>query len=290
METNTTVIIGEVEGIELSHVLSCNVNVDRLLLEDYPGAERDLALLLVTKFYQLNFASKFKPTDGVALRERALSYSKWYTIRRLNELTGLVERATLYSMDEANQTGWFHDMEYDSLEDMLSSIYEEHEGQSEAYDWKFIVEQLVPAAKEAGIPSGTLMMASLSVKKLRMVVPAARELFKKAEEGIVTEEESKETLFHWLEQIASRDVTASTFREETDKWRNRSSESTKPLHGYQFMMPDGDWWVVSIAPDNAKLATVQQALRNRVEIQTTDLGFLLKTINEMLKETNKIDV
>lgn len=275
----TEQILNSVRHIKLG-MMEAQVDVNRLLTEDYPGAEYDLALVLVQNYYK-PLATKI---DTVDMKERALSYAKWHATKRLTqELPGLVERSTMLILQEAQETGWYYDLEYETLEEVLASIYEDKQGMDEAYDWKFILDKLVPVAESAGIPAGMLAEASLQVKKLRGIVPAARELFHRMENDVITTTEAQETLHIWLEQVVDKTISYSTLKETTDVWRGRSVGRKKEVDGFKLMMPDGHWWAVIPTNGDGELAMLEQALRNRVRFDIRDVGWLAKSVVGVMK-------
>lgn len=262
--------------------MSKEIDITHALVDEYPGAEIDLAVFLVQGYFK-RIVEKLGPDDKMLLG-RALAYAKWYANRRLTQdLHDLIDRSTMFMLNEAENSGWYRELEYDNLTEFLASIYESKEGMTEAYDWRFIVEKLVPAAEQAGVPIQTMMGASLQVKKLRGLVPATRELFARQEAKAIPPEEAQETLTNWLKEVANPKVTFSCFKEDIDAWRGRSVDRAPAVQGYQILMPDGRWWVVVPTGGDAELAMVQQALRTRVDIKISNLSWLVKWVETATK-------
>ena len=276
-------IVSSLESITVAHML-LPIDINRLILNDYPNAERDLCIYLVQGYYK-----KFEENAGRPLRssekERALIYAKYDATRRLTtELKGLIDRSTLYILVDAQTTGWHQAMEYDNIVELLSSILEGKEGLEEAYDWKFIVEKLIPAACAAQIPVNVVVNASLNVKKLRGMVPAARELLSKQELEQITPEEAKETLHDWLTKTASPTVSYAEFHEELNGWRNKSARQKEIIQGYKFIMPDGKSMMVIPLDSDRDMTMIEQALKNRVEFHLTGFDWIQNQVLPQTKE------
>ena len=276
-------IVSSLESITVAHML-LPIDINRLILNDYPNAERDLCIYLVQGYYK-----KFEENAGRPLRssekERALIYAKYDATRRLTtELKGLIDRSTLYILVDAQTTGWHQAMEYDNIVELLSSILEGKEGLEEAYDWKFIVEKLIPAACAAQIPVNVVVNASLNVKKLRGMVPAARELLSKQELEQITPEEAKETLHDWLTKTASPTVSYAEFHEELNGWRNKTAKQKQVIQGYKFIMPDGKSMMVIPLDSDRDMTMIEQALKNRVEFHLTGFDWIQNQVLPQTKE------
>lgn len=257
--------------------MAVEVNLERIMLEDYDSVERDLALFLVQGYFR-QFVIDAGGKLNRAGQEKALIIAKWHATRRLasesDGLSGLVERSKLFMLNDAEHTGWHHYMEYEDVAELLASILEGKEGSAEAYDWKFVVEQLLPAAQKAEIPAKWLYSASLNVKKLRGMVPAARELLKRQQENEIPSKEAEQTLKNWLGKTVDPNVSFSGLHEELNQWRGLSVNRKEPLQGHQIMMPDGNYVIVIETTSDRDVSMVEQALKNRVNLQLTGFDLL----------------
>lgn len=253
------------------------INIQRIIMEDYDGSERDLALFLVQGFFNHMLSTSGGDMNRHGL-EKSLAYSKWFATKRLSSekdgLNGLIERGKMYLLNDAENTGWHHILEYDDVAELLASILEDKEGMTEAYDWKFIVEQLVPAAEKAEISPDIVMGASLNVKKMRGIVPAARELLRKQENEEVELEEAEETLKGWLRKAVDPNVSYTGLREELDEWRGKANKAKEPIKGYRIMMPSGNWALFIETENDRDVSMIEQALKNRVDISITGFDYL----------------
>lgn len=265
--------------------LDKKINVGRIILDDYDGIERDLCLFLVQGY----FNEITKDMEGIDRHgtEKAFAYAKWYATRRLSSekegLAGIVERGKLYMLNDAEKTGWHHALEYDDIAELLASILEGKEGSDEAYDWKFIVEQLMPAAEKANILAETVMKASLNVRKIRGMVPAARELLRRQQDDELDTREAENTLKSWLHKAVDPNITSSGFKEELNEWRGLSVGRKEPIRGYRIIQPSGRPILCIELDDDGQATMIEQALRNRVDIQNTGWDWLQ---TKVLSQTN----
>lgn len=277
-----------IENLQFITITDLNreVNIGRILLDDYDGIERDLCLFLVQGF----FNEIIKDTGEMNRHgtEKALAYAKWYATRRLSSekegLSGVIERSKLYMLNDAERTGWHHALEYDDVAELLASILEGKEGSDEAYDWKFIVEQLMPAAEHADIPADMIMRASLNVRKIRGMVPAARELLKRQQNDELGMEEAENTLKGWLQKAVDQNVSSAGFKEELNEWRGLSVNRKEPIAGYRIIQPNGKPILCIELDDDGQATMIEQALRNRVNIQNTGWDWLQAKV---LSQTNE---
>lgn len=276
-------IVKSLENITVAHML-LPIDINKLMLDDYPNAEKDLCIYLVQGYYK-----KFEKSVGRALkqseRERALIYAKYDATRRLTtELKGLVDRSTLYILVDAQTTGWHQAMEYENIVELLASILEGKEGMEEAYDWKFIVEKLMPAVMAAQIPVDTVVNASLNIKKLRGLVPAARELLNKQELNQISPEQAKETLNDWLTKTASPNVSYAELHEELNEWRNKDAKQRGVIEGYKVIMPNGKSIMIIPLDSDRDMAMIEQALKNKVSFDFTGFDWIQQQVLPISKE------
>lgn len=264
------------------------INIERIIMDDYDSVERDLCIFLVQGYYNQILAENGGSLNKPG-RQKAFFYAKYHATRRLSSenggLSGLIQRSKMYMLNDAQQTGWHHALEYENVAELLASILEEKEGSDEAYDWKFIVEQLVPAAEKAGIPAGMMESASLNVKKIRGIVPAARELLERQKNNKIDPEEAEKTLHSWIKKTVDPNVTYTGLREELNKWRGLSVNRRDPIEGYKIMMPDGKFAIVIHTKDDREVSMVEQALTNRVDIKLTGFDYMQNLVMGQMKET-----
>jgi len=269
------------------------IKTSRILLDDYDGIERDLCIILVQGYFR-NILNTTDPEMNSYGKQKAFVYAKWFTTRRLsseqNGLHGLVERSKMYMLNDAQTTGWHHALEYEDVSELLASILEGKEGKNEAYDWKFIVEQLIPAAEKVGINPNEIMAASTNVKKMRGLVPAARQLIDKQEKEEVTLEEAEAILRSWIQKTMDPNVTYDGFREELNQWRGIILGRQEPILGYKMIMPNNKWAVYIETQSDKDLAIIEQALKNRVTLTITGFDYLQQAVLGTTEVFNSVSV
>ena len=100
--------------------LKVDYDLEKILLESYEGAERDLACFLIKKHYDRRVASFDSEITDRNLQDRVLVESKWFTLDLLTtNLPALIDRTHLYMLIDADQTGWYRKMEYKDLEELI---------------------------------------------------------------------------------------------------------------------------------------------------------------------------
>lgn len=262
------------------------INIGRAILADYDQVERDLCVFLVQGYYNQIVQDKGGKLNRAG-KERALYIAKYQATKRLSTeddgLRGLVERSKLFMINDAEQTGWHQGLEYNDVAELLASFAEGKKDSDEAYDWKFIVEQLLPAATEVGIAPGMVMGASLNIGKMRSMVSAGRELLERQKSGAIEQNEARETLENWLNLAINKNVTREGFIEELNQWRGLSVNRKEPLVGYQIMMPNNTCFMVIPTETNKDISLVEQALRNRVDFRITGFDWLQKEVTGQTK-------
>jgi hypothetical protein len=274
----------ELEWITVEH-MDKEIDIKQIIINDHGNQEGELCIFLTQAYY--THIIEENAGKGAKLnregQERALSLAKWQTTRRVSSesdgLAGLVERAKFFMLNDAENTGWHHSLEYDDVSDLLASILEGKEGMNEAYDWRFIVEQLVPAAQQAKIPASMISMATQNVKKVRGLVPAARELLQRHERGEIEPEEAERTLQEWIKETVDDNVSYEGLREKLDHWRGVAVQRDEPFIGYKILMPNGKFMLAIPTRNDRDVAIVEQSLRNKVDIRITGMDWLEKRIS-----------
>ena len=258
--------------------MAVSVDIDKVLTEEYDEGPRDFCLYFVQRFYN-QIVKERKGTLNRAGLEKALTLAKFSATKVLMVHMGeLVDKTKLFMLADAQDTQWFHDMEYDDVAELLSGFLEGKEGMDEAYDWKFIVEKLIPAARKIKVEPGHIVEATLGIKKLRGMVPAARELLRQQEDGEIGEQETHNILTNWLLMAASQDVSYVGMREELDKWRGLIVARDEPRKGYKILMPNGKFMMVIETETDKDISMIEQALRNRVDFSITGFDWLIAKV------------
>ncbi len=274
----------EVQTIQLSD-MDRKVDLERAITEGYPGAERDIAIVVVQKYFD-KFRKKLPEYTRNAdnLYKRALANSKYFAINYITqELPDLVERSISFLLLEAEQTGWYRQLEYDNLTDLMSNIYEtkKKKGTSEWYDWRFLVEKLFPVAKKLEIDIEDLIGASVQHRKLRDAVPAARTIVDKYENQVFTPEKAADDLKWLMGIVADPSKSADQALIDFDTYRGKVYTLPEVIDGQMFLMPENRTILV-IDVTGKETSLVTQALQGRVNFMPSDPKYLFNRITELL--------
>jgi len=247
---------------------------------DEAGQEKVLAVGLVRELIK-PFKEKLEGETDRRYMKRALESAKWCATQLVmgGELQTLIERTTVFILDDARKTGWYQNMEYDTLQELLASIYDETKHESSTfYDFRFITEKLLPAAKELKIPVGTLIGASQQMRKLRKSVPACRIILEKLEDGSYNPQEAAHELNHFLSQVASRTVTTKEFSNEVDKWQGKQINTPDPFEGYFYIVPGKRTWMMVEVLTDVEQRAVEMATKGLINWKLGDVGDLARDL------------
>lgn len=283
---NSAAIQSEVSALTLRH-MDMKIDIENLLLDDYDTAHIDLAILLTQGYYKRTIKLLGDDAGKKQLNNRALYTAKWFAINRLTtQFKGLIDRTTLFMLADAEESGWYRTdwFGYDDLLGLLSSIADATEEKaSEYYDWNFIVGNLLPACQGFGIAPEQLMSASCNIKKLRGIVPAARELLDKNGNGTITDKKAREDIQWMLELASDIDVSYTVMRESIDTYRGKEINRIDPVAGERYILPQGKTLFVIEASSPVEERTIERALVNRVDFKTEDLGLLFSRAKQLRK-------
>lgn len=260
-----------IDKITLNDIKYAEYDLERILLEEYEGAERDFACFLIQRYFNKRIAeweSRLTPQ----LEQRILIESKWFTLNNLNtQLPMLIERTNLYMLIEADQTGWYRQLEYDDLQDLLSSMMDDTDPKSsERYDWQFIVEKLVPAARAFGIDPSKMANAAHQVAKIRACVPVARTILEKHDNGELSNKQARADLKWVIENIADPTVKLPALKPELDRYRGIVPDSEVAIEGHIYMTGDRSAVMMITLNSPLELRVVEQRLKKRVNFKLAD--------------------
>lgn len=275
-----------VNEITLTH-MQMKVDWQKVVLEDYPGAERDFALGLVQGYFFQYKRLLGEDSVRVDLLEKALRYSKFNAVRRITtEFHDLVDRTVTFLLDEAERTRWFSndDFGHDSLEELLASIVDaQEEGTSSYYDWSFIASKVLPLARSMNIDLSTIMSASLQTRKLRSFVPAARVTLRQLEEGLIDEDQAKEAFTWGFGIVADSKISNSNAVEQFNVYRGKTVTILDPVITYKVFLPGGYEWLIVAAKSNSEVRAAEMALGKLVDIHLMDLGELASLLTRKIR-------
>jgi len=279
--------IGDIEEITLAD-MNVTIDTNQLLTTDFPGRQQLFAIWLV----QVNYGrimSKIGKTEKRAYMQRALDQAKFFSIQQLPGLEDTAAGALTVLINEAQSTGWYTSdfFGYSDIEDFLSNVWEEAtEGSSKKSDYTFIVQQLIPAAKEMGIKPGELLAASTQPKKLRQIVPTARQILQSSMDA----EKKREGLEWLLGMVADKDISVREVSRQVDEYRGKYTPIPEPMVGRKYMVPGGKTWIVIQCEDGVEERAVEQLLQHRVTMYFTDLSQLFSSVAGMLKVNRELAI
>lgn len=278
------ILLQTIEGIGLEH-MDIDIDVSHVLLDDYPNAHFEFALLLVQGYYE-RYREQLGDNPPKAYLLRSLDYSKFYAVQRVTkDFHNLVDRTITYLLDDADRTGWFRSdyFGHDSLIELLASIADEHTNTNEFYDWDFIVTKLLPMARTAGVDPTSVMSASVQVRKMRSAVPAGRMIAEQLEKGVIDHKVAEESV-RWLFGVVSNPrISARAAQAEFDKFRGKKLQRLDPLQARRVFLPGGKSWIIVNCDNQTEEITIERALGKLVDMHMSDMTEIARSLAEMLK-------
>jgi hypothetical protein len=273
--------VSSLEFITLPH-MNQEIDDDELLSTDLPGRAKLLAIRAVQAHYR-GIMRQLKESEEKFYQQRALDTAKYLAISDLPKLGDAAEDAWLFLSDEANRTGWFTQdyFTYQTLDELLASTWgDEEASRSELSDRKFVVTELLPAARDMGIPAGELLSVTMQNRKMRRLVPTARQLINRDD---ITPEEKKEGMDMLIGLAANPRVHYAEFDEKLDVFNGKIAKEPEVIQGAKYIVPGGDTVFFVRVQGSEQERIVELALKNRVELPLTDLTQLFKDVLAMLK-------
>jgi hypothetical protein len=275
-----------VNDIDLDSVLYAKIDTGRMLAQDYKGSERDLCVYLVQQYYQEWLRIGLEKGDNVkkdSWQLTALDKSKVMAIQRLTtELHDLVDRATLFALDEATREQWFRrTFEWDTIEEMLANLVD-GEDTDAVYDYKYILETIYPLIKLHGGEPSDMLAAKNQVRKFRAIVSPHREAERRLKAKEITEDQYAETTRWLLGTAADTKITIAEQKQMLDKWRGVIREVNK-IEGFTFILPGNERWVVMKPKDDVEARALEMAMKGIAEITHESLDVLLDAVTKMIK-------
>lgn len=280
----------DIDNITLLH-MGIEIDLNRLLTEDYPNAHIDFAILLIQKNYFRYIKEIEKVSNGSSipqyLKERAFLYSKLsatnWLVRHSKEL---MERSTAFLLEEAERTGWYRTdyFGYDTLLDFLASLSDaQEEGTSNAYYWNAFVTKVVPAAEKADIAPGQLLASSAQARKMHWLVTVYNNIERYMKTGAMTADQGEKEFVKFVEMAASSKVTSLEFEDNVEKWRGRKTKTPEPIVGYNCILgQDGKGLIIIETGNGVDSSMVTNSLRNKVVLETVGVKKIIKLLTELL--------
>lgn len=288
-------VIQAIETIGIPH-MNLEIDPSDILMKDEINSGKKLAIYLVQQFYNGIIESVENQEEPIPIdrsfQERALAYAKWYATKRATNLPDVIENATGWLFKDANETGWFNQLpgEFETLQEFLSTLYEDVPESSSTYsNWVFISQELLPLANTMDISANLILSASNNVKKVRGMVPAARLVMKKLNEGEIGIIEARYHLDDFLRQCANPDISYSEAKEKWDRYRGIVPKNTKVYGNIITTGPEQYMMIIEIT-DKKSLKMIQSATKHKVDWRFRDISYLLQRLfPQPVHEENPID-
>jgi hypothetical protein len=152
--------------------------------------------------------------------------------------------------------------------------------EGELSDWKFIANQLLPAARTFGWEPDELLAATCQTKKLRGAVPTWRQIINEMEMGDKEVEEAELELKSIVEWVADPRVTYRQF--ETNLGKRESPDVYRAIDVFEVALPGGDTWMVIPTNTETDKRIIERMLNHRMNRKPRAMPWLLDKIREYL--------
>ncbi len=262
--------------------LSSPFSLPRWAAEDYKGDEQDFTNWLVDVIKLTLFGvEKLKEVENdVEAMARIDAEAKHHAMSRTRAIKSKTERAFLYQVYHANETGWFRylNAEMDTIEELLASIVEEsEEGTAEAYNMAFLAKTAIPLLKSAGIEPDDVIGIPFMATKAARIVPALRDIMRCAVCGVRTDhsgtvcrnghelslsKEHKEAALELTRMVADESVTTRDIQRKTAELRGKATGTLGPIDEAELYLLDGEDMLVIRSPGPEHTRAVEIALKN----------------------------
>lgn len=253
-------------------------NPPRWALEDYAGAEEDFSNWLADQFLYHEFPQADQ-LDRIGLT-RAQANARYRALQRTLSMKGLIDRAEVWQLVNANQTGWFRLLanEFDSVEELLANLMDGvKENSSEFYDLRYLAETLVPSLYQLGAKPEDVLGLAINLSKARAAIPHFRRILDQLE-GPALEEEVRKT----MAAIVDPELNVREFRRQLAERNGQVIAAPEPLIGERYILPEGDWLLIRV-PSPAHLRAIQMALKGVVrDFDVRDAYQLIREVRKLL--------
>ena len=260
--------------------------------DDYKGSEEDFTTWLREVARETRFKDMLKMVgnDRKAIPRAEAEIEFWIT-SRTKKAKSTIERAFIYQLYQANSSGWYHNLpgEVDSIEEYLALHFDEMEDQtSEFYDYRFIIEHMMPILKQAGAKPEEIWGLSIATSKARASVPPVRQLLKENgdKDGNVPQHIAQEVL-RIAKKVSDPGLSVNAFKQDMDEVRGRTIvvEKLAPIPISRYMMPGGEQWILIKAPNEVYFRTVQLGVKGiTASMNTLDPYSLVIECADMLRK------
>ena len=255
-------------------------SLPRWALEDYKGDEQDFTNWLVDVIKLTLFGEeKLKELENdVEAMARIDAEAKHHAMSRTRAIKSKAERAFIYQLYKANETGWFRHLgaEMDTIEELLASIVDAtEEGTAEAYNMAFLAKTALPLLKSVGIEPEDVIGIPFMTSKAAAIVPALRDIMRcnicgaRAEhDGTVCrnghplslDKERKEAAIELTRMVADENISFRDLASKVAKVRGKVTKTIDSINGGELYLLDGKDMLVIHSPSPAHTRAVEIAL------------------------------
>jgi len=261
------------------------IGLEEAILQDSDQAGRITAIWMVQRFF---FNHPGLRKDKLNAKD-VLVQAKYFALEYLmNKWDDLGKGATTVLLNDASQNPWQSEgmFSYQTLENLLADVMDNQTEITGISVWKFVIEQLLPAAKKFGISPAQLCGATTQQRKLRVLIPVAREIL--SNEGL-TQDEKEADLRKFVSKAADREINATVLNAEAQEYRTRKRHNIQiKIDGYESIMPNGETWIVVKCPTPLDERLVEIQLQNKVDIRVTPWTTFSAQIALMLKDAKNL--
>ena len=263
-------------------ISSSPFSLPRWAAEDYKGDEQDFTNWLVDVIKLTLFGEeKLKEYENdVAAMARMDAEAKHHAMSRTRAIKSKAERAFLYQLYNANETGWFRylNAEMDTIEELLASIVDAtEEGTAEAYDMAFLAKTAIPLLKSAGIDPDDVIGIPFMTAKAAKIVPALRDIMRCPVCGVRTDhsgtvchnghelslnKEQKEAALELTRMVADKNVSTRDIQNKTREMRGKATGTPAPIDEADLYLLDGKDMLVIQSPSPGHTRAIEIALKN----------------------------
>jgi hypothetical protein len=223
--------------------------------ENYTGMEQDLGdYLYAVAFYEL-YGDKIDLLDSEYAKARALAEARLAALARSHDLGDAVERSIVWQMFEFQKYGWGMIIgEYPTLREVMALLADRiPEGDSRKGQAMFLVEQLLPAMENSGVPIQDVVGIPENFNKALEVVPRLRRAI---------EAEDVDEIKEIIGKVVDKRETKDTVRE----WlRGQKKIPLEKIKLETYVRPNGEELTVLRLPTPAHKRAVQMGLRSMLD-------------------------
>jgi hypothetical protein len=256
--------------------------------ESYKGAEEDFTDWIRTVAKETMFAEvlRLAKNDPGAEAQADAMVEHW-VMSRTKELTKTTERAFVFQLFEADRKGWYHHLpgELDTIEELLGTMIDEMEESSSKYfDYKFIIDTVMPILRQVGAKPEDVWGLTTSVSKARAAVPVFRELLRTIPDDGPPSQETTEAILNIAQQISDPSVSFRPFKEEMKKQRGISTNVLSPIPVEKFFMPgDEQWFLIKAPASHTRMVEIGlKGIASQIDVR--DAWSLILTLAELIKK------